>query len=426
VFLNYKNFYTFHDFPLWRDDAMSDITPFKLLISRNEAVKTFLDSIKPVSRVEIIPIEKAVGRVLAKDLVANMDVPPFDRAAMDGYAVRAEDTYGASEFDPKILKLVGVLRAGESTDKCIEPGECIRIATGCPIPAGANAVVMAEFAEERNGEVLVFRAVHPLENISPKGEDIKRGEAILREGEILTPAKIGVFAALGLRKVTVYQKPRVAVIPTGVEVRELGFKLGEGQVYDVNSYTLASLLLENGAIVTRAPIIPDTYEALKSALHYFLDHDLIVFTGGSSVGERDMLANIIEENGKLLFHGVQIKPGKPTLFGIVRDKPILGMPGYPASCLSNAYIFLIPAVRKMARLPPKKPITIKAKMAKRVVSASGREQFLTVKIIDGKAYPVFKKSGDITSLSKADGYVILPVNLDVIEEGEEITVTLFE
>jgi molybdenum cofactor synthesis domain-containing protein len=218
----------------------------------------------------------------------------------------------------------------------------------------------------------------------------------------------------------------VAIIPTGVEVQDLGLKLSGGQVYDVNSYTLASLLLENGASVTRAPIIPDSYEALRAALYRYIDHDLIVFSGGSSVGERDMLADIIEEDGKLLFHGVQIKPGKPTLFGTVRGKPVLGMPGYPASCLSNAYVFLIPIIRKMARLPPKKPTTVKAKMAKRIVSASGREQFLTVRVVDGKAYPAFKKSGDITSLSKADGYVILPVNLDVIDEGEEVAVTLFE
>ncbi len=217
------------------------------------------------------------------------------------------------------------------------------------------------------------------------------------------------------------------VIPTGTEIRELGLELNEGQVYDVNSYTLASLLLANGASVSRAPVIPDTYEALSGALHRFVeDYDLIVFSGGSSVGERDMLADIIEKEGKLLFHGVQIKPGKPTLFGIVKGKPVLGMPGYPASCLSNAYVFLVPAVRKMARLPPRKPTIVRAKMARRVVSASGREQFLTVKIVDGKAYPVFKKSGDITSLSKADGYIILPVNLDVIEEGEEVMVTLFE
>lgn len=405
---------------------MSEITPFKLLVSREEALNLLLSSIKPVDQTELVPIEKAAGRVLARDLVAYMDIPPFDRAAMDGYAVRAEDTYGASELNPKVLKRVGVLRAGESTERRLERGECIRIATGCPIPPGADAVVMAEFAEEKGEDVLIYKPSHPLENISPRGEDIRRGDVVLREGEVLTPAKIGVLAALGLRKALVYQKPRIAVIPTGVEVKEHGFELKEGFVYDVNSYTLASILLENGAVVTRAPIVPDSCEALKSALHRYLDHNMIVFSGGSSVGERDLLAKIIEEEGRLIFHGVQIKPGKPTLFGIVGEKPILGMPGYPTSCLSNAYIFLVPAVRKMARLPPKKPTVIRAKMARRFVSSTGREQFLPVKIIDGKAHPVFKKSGDITSLSKADGYIILPVNLDVINEGEEVKVILFE
>lgn len=405
---------------------MNEITPFKLLVSREEALNLLLNHVKPVERTEFIPIERAVGRVLARDIVAQMDIPPFNRAAMDGYAVRAEDTYGASEFNPKVLKLIGILRAGESTDKHLKPGECIRIATGCPIPLGADAVVMAEFAEEKGNEVLIYKPVYPLENISPRGEDIREGEVVLREGEVLTPAKIGVLAALGLRKVLVYQRPRVAVIPTGVEIKEFGFELGMGHVYDVNSYTLASILIENGAVVTRAPIIPDSYEALRSALYRYLDHDMIVFSGGSSVGERDLLAKIVEEEGKLVFHGVQIKPGKPTLFGMVRDKPILGMPGYPASCLSNAYVFLVPAVRKIARLPPKKPTVIKARMARRFVSSTGREQFLTVRVIDGKAYPVFKKSGDITSLSKADGYIILPVNLDVINEGDEIEVILFE
>jgi len=409
-----------------RRECMDEMTPFKLLMSREDAINTLLRYIKPIDRVETVPIERAIGRVLAKDLVSQVDVPPFDRAAMDGYAVRAEDTYGTSEFEPKKLRLVGVLRAGGSSDRTLEKGECMRIATGCPIPSGADAVVMAEFAEERDGEVFIFKAVHPLENISLRGEDIKKGEVIIREGEVLTPTKIGVFAALGLRRALVYQKPRVAVVPTGVEVREIGFRLERGQVYDVNSYTLAAVLLENGASVTRAPIIPDKYETLKSALYRYLDHDLIIFSGGSSVGERDLLANIIEDEGELLFHGVQIKPGKPTLFGIVKGKPVLGMPGYPASCLSNAYIFLVPSIRKMARLPPKKLTIVKAKMARRVVSSSGREQFLTVKIIDGKAYPVFKKSGDITSLSRADGYTILPINLDVINEGDEIEVVLFE
>ena len=405
---------------------MEKMAPFRLLISREKALETVLSTVKPIERTERIPIEKAVGRVLANDIKAKRDVPPFDRSAMDGYAVKAEDTFKASQFNPVKLKIVGVLHAGESTDKPIENGQCIRIATGCPIPPGADAVVMMEFTEEEDGFVSIFKGVYPGANVAMRGEDIKKGEVILRKGDLLTPAKIGVLASLGRKDVLVYQKPRVAVIPTGSEVCDLDSPLKEGQVYDVNSYTLTSVLLENGASVTRSPIVPDIVDEIRSAVTRHLDYDLIVFSGGSSVGEKDMLVRVIEDLGELLFHGVQIKPGKPTLFGLVKGTPILGMPGYPTSCLSNAYIFLVPAVRKMARLPPKQPKTVKAKMGARIVSASGREQFLTVKIKNGVAYPAFKASGAITSLADADGYIILPVNLDVIEKGEEVTITLFE
>ena len=405
---------------------MKKMAPFKLLISREKALKIILSTVKPIERTERIPIEKAVNRVLASDIKAKRDVPPFDRSAMDGYAVKAEDTFKASQFNPVKLKIIDVLHAGESTDKPIKSGECIRIATGCPVPPGADAVVIMEFTEEKDGFVSVFKGVYPGANIAAKGEDIKKGEVILREGALLTPAKIGVLASLGHKDVLVYQKPRVAVIPTGAEVCDLGSPLKEGQVYDVNSYTLTSILLENGASVTRSPIVSDAIDEIRSAATRYLDHDLIVFSGGSSVGEKDMLVKVVEDLGELLFHGVQIKPGKPTLFGLVNGKPILGMPGYPTSCLSNAYVFLVPAIRKIARLPPKHPRTVKAKMGARVVSASGREQFLTVRIKNGVAYPTFKASGDITSLANADGYIILPVNLDVIEKGEEVTITLFD
>ncbi len=405
---------------------MSEMVPFKLLISREEAIKRIMGSVKPVERTESVPIEESSGRVLAEDVIANEDVPPFTRAAMDGFAVKAEDTYGTSQQSPRTLKVVAVLHAGELANIAVNKGECVRIATGCPVPSGADSVVMVEFTDEKEGSVSVFDAVHPGANISPRGEDMKKGEAVLKKGETVTPAKVGVLAALGQRTASVYEKPHVAVVPTGTEICEPGAKLGKGQIYDVNTYTLASILSANGAQVTRSPIVPDLFESLKSAVIRFLSHDLIVFSGGSSVGERDLLVKVLEETGKVVFHGVQIKPGKPTLFGTVEGKPVFGMPGYPTSCLSNAYVFLVPAVRAMARLPSAKPNTVKAKMGKQFVSGSGREQFLPVKLKNGRAYPTFKKSGDITSLAKADGYVILPVNLDVIEEGEEVAVTLFE
>ena len=401
--------------------------PFKFLVSYEDALKLILENVKPVEQREKVGIEELVGRVLAEDVQANIFVPPFDRAAMDGYAVKAEDTYGATSTKPKVLRLVGVLSAGKRADKVVGKGECVEVATGSPIPAGADAVVMLEFTEKVGEEVHVFKPVYPGANISPVGEDIRRGEIVLKDGEFLTPAKIGVLASLGRREAYVYRKPRIAIVPTGAEVKEPGSRLGEGEIYDVNSYTLISVLSQNGAIPVRFPPAPDVFDELSKLVKILVkEYDMLVFSGGSSVGEYDLLAQVVEKFGRILFHGVQIKPGKPTLFGLVDGKPIFGMPGYPTSCLSNAYLLLIPAVRKMARLPPKPRKVVKAKISQRVVLGSGRAQFLTVKIEGDKAIPVFKESGAITSMADADGYIFLPTNLDVLEAGEEVEVTLLE
>jgi len=209
-------------------------------------------------------------------------------------------------------------------------------------------------------------------------------------------------------------------------VKEVGADLGEGEIYDINSHTLLAIVSANGATPIRRGIIQDTYENLRSVIEGPVESDMIVFSGGSSVGARDLLYSVVGELGRVLFHGVQLKPGKPTLFGLVQGKPLFGMPGYPTSCLSNAYLFLAPAVRKMARMPQRDPRTVKACMGHRFVSSSGRVQFLPVKIRDGRAYQAFKESGAITSLSEADGYILVPLNVDVIEEGEEVIVTLLE
>ena len=405
---------------------MNKMSPFGLLISHEEALSLINEHTKPINQIEEVPIEKAVGRVLAMEQVAEIDVPGFDRASMDGYAVRAEDTFEASSMEPKTLKLIGVIQAGESSGKSVGKGECIQISTGCPIPKGVNAVVMVEYTERLDKDVIVKRPVYPKANIAPKGEDIEKDAVILERGNLLTPAKVGVLAALGKKSVKVYAKPRVAIIPTGTEIREPGTKLEEGQIYDVNSYTLISIVSMNGAIATKFEIVPDTLEDLKKAVKRGLKYDVIIFSGGSSVGERDLLYSVLKDLGTVFFHGVQIKPGKPTLFATIEGKPVFGMPGYPTSCLSNAYLFLVPVIRKMARLPEKSERRVKAKLAQRVVSASGRKQFLTVKLREGLAYSVFKQSGAITSMAGADGYLILPANLDVLEEGEDVEVILFD
>ncbi len=399
--------------------------PFKLLVSQERAQEIIFDKCRPIERTETVCLEQAAGRVLAADLRANRSVPPFNRSAMDGYAVIAEDTFGA-DVKEVYLELDGAIHAGEVSKLQVTRGHCVQIATGSPIPAGADAVVMVEFTERHRDRILVTKPVYPGANISRKGEDIEEGEVVLPAGTFMTPAKVGAVAALGMTEVEVYARPRVVVIPTGREVVEPGHPLGPGQIYDVNSYTLMSVLRTNGAQVQRHAIVTDEREKIKDAIEGHTDADLIVLSGGSSVGEKDLLAGLVEELGEMLFHGVQIKPGKPTLFGMIGETPLFGMPGYPTSCLSNAYIFLIPTIRRMARLPEIALRTVRAQLTKRVVSSSGRKQFLTVRIEDGRAYPAYKHSGAITSMANADGYIVLPTNLDVIDEGEYVEVTLFE
>jgi molybdopterin molybdotransferase len=403
---------------------MREMEPFKLLVSQLEAEQLVLKHCRPLDATETVPISAASGRVLAADIMADRSVPPFNRSAMDGYAVIAEDTYGADEGGIN-LELKGVIHAGDVSEEEVTRGHCIQIATGSPLPKGSDAVVMVEYTEKQENQILVTRPVYPGANVSKKGEDIVEGDVVLTAGSWLSPAKIGTLAALGRTDVEVYAKPSVAVIPTGAEIVAPGKPLSPGQIYDVNSSTLEAVLRENGAEVRRYDIVGDEYSLLKEAITEACEHDMVVLSGGSSVGEKDLLAGILSEIGEVYFHGVQIKPGKPTLFGLAQNTPVFGMPGYPTSCLSNAYVFLIPAIRQMSRLPPVQPKTVTAKIGKRIVSSSGRQQFLTVRIEDGVAHPVYKHSGAITSMANADGYIILPVNLDVIEEGEKVEVTLF-
>lgn len=399
--------------------------PLRKLIQLDEALALCLSRVRPISRTEDVPIEEAAGRVCAQDVVSSVSVPPFSRAAMDGYAVRAEDTYGAGRLNPVSLRVSEVVYAGVLPKTRVRKGVCAEIATGAPLPCGADAVVMVEDTEREGAHVLVYQAVHPGENVSPEGEDISRGTRLIAEGEVINPSKVGAIAATGVRKATVYAKPLVAVVPTGNEIAEPGRRLRPGQIYDINSYTLSSIIVSNGGTARRCSIASDTVRSLGRALEENLDCDIVVFSGGSSVGERDVMLDVLEKRGEVLFHGVAVKPGKPTIFGTVEDTLVFGMPGYPTSCLSNAYLFLAPVIRRMAHLPEARDRTVKAKMSKRVVSTTGRAQFLPVKLEGGSAQPVFKESGAITSMAFADGYVMIPSDVDLIEKGEEVTVHLF-
>jgi molybdenum cofactor synthesis domain-containing protein len=399
--------------------------PFGETISLDAARAIINGALRPIERIERVALDATHGRVLAHDVVARADVPPFSRAAMDGYAVRAADTSGARPTHATILTCIEKVFTGQMPARTVGERECTEIATGAPMPPGADAVVMVEQTAADASRIQIFAAAEPGQNIGRQGADIKSGQTVMRTGEVLNASRVGALAALGLAHVDVYAKPRVAILSTGNEIVDPGQPLEPGQIYDINRFTLAAVIAEHGGVPVPHRTAADTIVDLSRAVDECLDDDLLVFSGGTSVGERDLILDALSNKGKVLFHGISVKPGKPTAFGLVHGKPFFGMPGYPSSCLSNAHILLVPALRRIARLPPHAVKTITLPLARRVVSTSGRHQFYTVRVADGAAVPAFKASGDITSMSQADGYFEIAAETDVIEQGELVEVTLF-
>jgi molybdenum cofactor synthesis domain-containing protein len=294
------------------------------------------------------------------------------------------------------------------------------------MPEGADAVVMVEETERNaSGDVHVFTPVYPRQNVGRRGADIQAGQPVLREGDVLNPSRVGVLAALGFTDVEVFARPRVAILSTGNEIADPGAPLGPGQIYDINRFTLNAIVREHGGRPELHRTAVDTIDALSAAIDACLDADVLVFSGGSSVGERDLILDVLGRKGEILFHGIAVKPGKPTAFGVVGGRLVFGMPGYPTSCLSNAYMLLVPVLRKIARLPPHSLRSVTLPIAQRVVSTTGRHQFYTVRVVDGVAHPAFKASGDITSMALADGYIEIAAQTEIVEKGELVDVKLF-
>jgi molybdenum cofactor synthesis domain-containing protein len=273
--------------------------------------------------------------------------------------------------------------------------------------------------------VHVLTPVYPRQNVGRRAADIRQGQLVSNPGEVLNPARIGALAACGLSSVAVYARPRVAILSTGNEIVEPGQPLAPGQIYDINKVTLATIVKQQGGEAVLYPTAADTLDELERAVDASLADDILVFSGGSSVGERDLILDVITRKGEVAFHGIAVKPGKPTVFGHIGGKPVLGMPGYPTSCLSNAYMLLTPLLRLMARLPAHQPRVVTLPLAQRIVSTTGRHQFYTVRVVDGAAQPAFKASGDITSMSQADGYIEIAAQTDIVEKGEMVDVKLF-
>ncbi len=401
--------------------------PIRDTIPLEEARAILLGAAHPIMRVETVGLEQAGGRVLAREVVAGQDVPPFSRAAMDGFAVVAADTFGAGQYSPKTLRLLETVYTGQVPTRPVTAGGCTEIATGAPMPEGADAIVMVEDTEKsEDGQVRVFSPVYPGRHVGRQGADIRAGQALLAAGDLLTPSRVGAVAALGLDTVDVFARPRVAILSTGNEIVPPGRPLSPGHIYDINRFTLGAIVAEHGGVPVPQPTPADTIDDLNRALDGVRGADLVIFSGGSSVGERDLMLDAVAARGEILFHGVAVKPGKPTLFGVIDGTPVLGMPGYPTSCLSNSYMLVVPLLRRIARLPEAVRRTVALPAGQRIVSTTGRHQFYTVRVQDGMAMPAFKQSGDITSMSQADGYIEIPAQTDIVEKGQMVDVILFQ
>jgi putative molybdopterin biosynthesis protein len=406
---------------------------FRKLIDIEEAesiIENFL-SLKPLG-FEEVSLEEAYGRILAEDIISKIDVPNFDKSAMDGYAVIAEDTYEASEAHPVKLKVKGRIEAGEEPKIEVFNGEAVEVSTGAPIPKGSNAVVMVEYTKETNGELEVFKSVRPGENIIYAGSDIMMGETVLRTGQKLTFREVGVLAALGLKKIKVYKKPVVALISTGNELINPGEPLKYGKIYDINSYSLKGALIECGAQPINFGIAPDNKEQIKLKIEEALKKaDIIVTSGSTSAGFGDMMYKVIEEldDSSVIIHGLSVKPGKPTIVGVIKGKLIFGLPGYPSSAISIFNALVKPVILKLTGLKKESEAIIEAKIPFKIFSAKGRREFILVHLVNSKdgylAYPILSNSGAISSFALADGYIDVPAEVEFIEENEKVKVYLF-
>jgi molybdopterin molybdotransferase len=391
---------------------------------------------------ESVAVVHAAGRVLGERLEVPEDQPAFDRAHMDGYAVRARDTFGASTAVPAYLKLAGVVEMGKAPPAALARGCAMRIATGGMLPEGADAVVMIEYTEEvAGGQVEVQRAASPWEHVIRVGEDIARGAEVFPAGRRLRPHDVGALTGLGFTQVSVHRKPCVALIGTGDEIVDPATTPGPGQIRNVNQYSLRALALDAGAEVIDLGISPDTPETFARLLHEALaSADAVLVSGGSSVGTKDMTLEVISglPGSEVAFHGISVAPGKPTILAFVDSGrkgerlPLLGLPGHPVSALVIACVFGVPLLRLLGGEAPEMAFrpraTLHARLLRNVESAPGREDYVRVRLRSAsgawQAEPLPGKSGAVFSLVHADGYVVVDLNREGLEAGEQVEVVL--
>lgn len=393
------------------------------VITTDEAVEILRNNFKKSERKETVCIDEAVGRVTAEDVKSVEDVPSFSRSTMDGYALRACDTYGSGESMPAMLTVAGEIFMGEKAGMAIESGECVRISTGGMLPDGADAVIPVENTEEENGECLIYKSVSPFENVTRKGDDVKNGECIIKSGTELSPAHIGLLASAGIREINVIKKPSVGIISTGNEVIGIDEKLTEGKIREINSHELSALCKSYGCETVYYGIVRDEYENILTAVKKSVsENDVTLISGGSSAGAKDMTVKVIEEIGEVFAHGLAMKPGKPTIIGRADGKAVFGLPGHPAACYFVTEII----VKKLINIllgKEEKQKSFTCILTENISSNNGREDYICVKTdAGGSAAPVYGKSGLISTLCEADGYIKIGRNCEGLKKGEAVAV----
>lgn len=405
-------------------------------VKTSEEVLEILRGFDPVGT-ETIFTGDALDRVLSKEIVAEEDLPDFPRSTMDGFAVRARDTFGASENLPALLELTGEVFMGQAPTGTVTPGKTMKISTGGMIPDGADAVVMLEYCHGLDEKTIeVNRTVSPLENMIRPGDDLKKGTVVFQKGAVIRPQDIGILAGLGIQSVAVYKKPRAAIVSTGDEVIPIDKKPGPGQVRDINSYTLNAFCTQAGAIAVNLGLCKDSFADLREVVLGALEkNDTLWISGGSSVGARDMTIKVLEsfDNMELLAHGIAISPGKPTIIAKIGSKAVFGLPGHVASALVVAEVFLDPFLSWLSGKTSAMEgnhFYQQAQLERNIESASGRDDYIRVKL-DKKgelffAEPVFGKSGLLSTLVEAHGLVKIDRNTEGLYRGQTVDVMLFK
>jgi molybdopterin molybdotransferase len=392
----------------------------------DEVDRFLAEQVAPLGERDVDVLD-AAGRVLAVDIRADVDVPPFRRSAMDGYAVRGEDTFGASDYDPIELPVIGEALPGHPFDGNLSAGKAVRIMTGAPLPSGADAVVMAEACSEQSGRVEVREAVSPQKNVGSIGEDIRSGEVVLRKGRRLRPQDVGLLASIGVGQVSCRQRPRVRVLITGDELLPPGSRPGGARIVDSNSVMLRALVERDGGEVLPHEILPDRAEVIRAALEK-PDCDVVLVSGGSSVGREDYAPRLVAEIGRLDFHGIAMRPSSPAGIGRIGSRWVFLLPGNPVSCLCAYDFFAGPTLRMLGGRPrawPHRRVVLS--LARKISSMIGRVDYVRVAIEKGRVVPISTSGASILSSTvRAAGFVIIPQEREGVPEGADVEVLLYD